>query len=186
LSVGAQAEIAQKSDQGFISGAELDVPGKTPLDVWQVLIAPAKWWNPVHSYSGDPANMYIDPQAGGCFCELLPIAKGAPDNLRRGSVEHMRVIAAMPPKLLRMSGALGPLQGEALVGTLTVVLKPLPDGGTHLTWSYVVGGYMRMKVDEIAPVVDEVMTEQFTRLAKAVVAAPAPAASADTPDPNHR
>jgi hypothetical protein len=186
LSAGAQAEIAQKSDQGFVSGAELDVPGKTPLDVWQVLIAPAKWWNPVHSYSGDPANMYIDPQAGGCFCELLPLPKGAPDNLRRGSVEHMRVIAAMPPKLLRMSGALGPLQGEALVGTLTVVLKPLPDGGTHLTWSYVVGGYMRMKVDEIAPLVDVVLVEQFTRLAKAVLAPSAAAASADTPDQNHR
>jgi hypothetical protein len=91
----------------------------------------------------------------------------------------------MPPKLLRMSGALGPLQGEALVGTLTVVLKPLPDGGTHLTWSYVVGGYMRMKVDEIAPVVDEVLVEQFNRLAKAVLAAPASAAGAGTPDETH-
>jgi hypothetical protein len=184
-SVGAQAEVVQKSDQGFITGAELDVPGKTPLDVWQVLIAPAKWWNPVHSYSGDPANMYLDPQAGGCFCELLPKPKGAPEDLRRGSVEHMRVIAAMPPKLLRLSGALGPLQGEALVGTLTVTLKPLPDGGTHLTWSYVVGGYMRMKVDEIAPVVDEVLAEQFTRLAKAALVAPAPAAGAATPDESH-
>ena len=193
LSVGARAEIVQKSDRGFITGAELDVPGKTPLEVWQVLIAPAGWWNPIHSYSGDPANMFIDPQAGGCFCELLPKPKGAPDDLRRGSVEHMRVIAAMPPKLLRMSGALGPLQGEALTGTLTVTLKALPmdgkgaGGGTHLTWSYVVGGYMRMNVDEIAPVVDEVMTEQFARLAKAAMVAPAGAAPpAASPDDEHR
>lgn len=189
LSPGARAEIVQKSDAGFVSGAEVDVPGKTPLEVWQVLIAPAKWWNPVHSYSGDPANMFIDPQAGGCFCELLPKPKGAPDDLRRGSVEHMRVIAAMPPKLLRMSGALGPLQGEALAGTLTVVLKPWSGegmkGGTHLTWTYVVGGYMRMKVDEIGPVVDQVMTEQFTRLAAAVPAAPT-AAAPTTPDEGHR
>jgi hypothetical protein len=185
LSAGAQAEIVQKSDQGFVVGAEVDVPGKTPLEVWPVLIAPATWWNPVHSWSGDAANLYLDPQAGGCFCELLPKPKGAPDNWRRGSIEHMRVIAAMPPKLLRLSGALGPLQGEALVATLTVTLRPLPDGGTHLTWSYIVSGYMRMKADEIVPLVDKVLVEQFTRMAKAAQLAPVSAAGADTPDENH-
>jgi hypothetical protein len=122
---------------------------------------------------------------------LLPKPKGVPEDLRRGSVEHMRVIAAMPPKLLRLSGALGPLQGEALAGTLTVTLKPMPDrgqnGGTHLTWSYVVGGYMRMNVEDIAPLVDKVMTEQFTRLAKAVAAGHAAAStSSDAPDETHR
>jgi hypothetical protein len=140
----------------------------------------------VHSWSGDAANLYLDPQAGGCFCELLPKPTGAPDSLRRGSIEHMRVIAAMPPKLLRMAGALGPLQGEALAATMTITLKPLPDGGTHLTWSYVVGGYMRMAVDDIAPLVDKVLVEQFTRLAKAAAAAPASAATSDTPAENHR
>ena len=187
LSVGAQAEVAQKSERGFVSGAELDVPGKTPLQVWQVLIAPATWWNPVHSWSGNAANLYLDPQAGGCFCELLPKPKGAPDDLRRGSIEHMRVIAAMPPKLLRLTGALGPLQGEALAGTLTVTLKAIPDGGTHLTWDYIVGGYMRMNVDDIAPLVDKVMVEQFTRLAKTAQAGPvAAAAKPDAPDEGHR
>lgn len=194
LSVAAGAEVVRKSDAGFVSGAELDVPGKTPLQVWQVLIAPAGWWNPLHSWSGDAANLYLDPQAGGCFCELLPRPKDAPDDVRRGSIEHMRVIAAMPPKLLRMSGALGPLQGEALAATLTVTLKPLPgkgaEGGTHVTWSYVVGGYMRMNIDEIAPLVDEVMVEQFQRLGKSALApqapaqAPAPAPS-DAPDESH-
>lgn len=186
---GARAEIVQKSDQGFISAAQVDVLGKTPWQVWQVLIAPAGWWNPVHSWSGDAANLFLDPQAGGCFCELLPKPEGAPDAARRGSIEHMRVIAAMPPKLLRLSGALGPLQGEALVGTLTIVLKPLPDegGGTHLTWSYVVGGFMRMKVDDIAPRVDEVLVDQFARLGKAAVATAAAAPPASEPaDEGHR
>jgi hypothetical protein len=184
LAVPARADIVQKSDHGFVSGAELDVPDKSPLVVWQLLIAPAGWWNPLHSWSGDAANLYLDPQAGGCFCELLPKPKGAPDDLRRGSVEHMRVIAAMPPRLLRMTGALGPLQGEALAATLTVTLKDLPGGGTHLAWSYVVGGYMRLNIEEIAPIVDSVMTEQFTRLAKAVPAAGS--ANKDTPEEGHR
>ncbi len=162
----AQAEITEKSDSGFVSGAELDVAGKTPLDVWQALIVPAGWWDPLHSWSGDAANLYLDPQAGGCFCELLPKPAGAPEELRRGSIEQMRVIAVMPSKLLRMTGALGPLQGEALTGTLTVTIKPLADKGTHLAWSYVVGGYMRLKVEQIAPIVDKVLTEQFERLAK--------------------
>lgn len=189
----ARAEVVEKSDQGFVSGAELDIPGKSPQEVWQVLVAPAGWWNPLHSWSGNSANLYLDPQAGGCFCELLPKPTGAPEESRRGSIEHMRVIAAMPPKLLRLSGALGPLQGEALAATLTVTLKALPgtghNGGTQLTWSYVAGGYMRMKIDEIAPVVDKVLTEQFSRLAQTASTAPAPAAPApdgkDAPDDVH-
>lgn len=185
--MGADAAIVQKSDYGFVSGAELDVPGKTPLEVWQVLIAPAGWWNPLHSWSGDASNLYLDPQAGGCFCELLPKPVDAPEGLRRGSIEHMRVIAAMPPKLLRLAGALGPLQGEALAGTLTVTLKPLPNGGTHLAWSYVVGGYMRMNVEDIAPIVDTVMAEQFTRLAKTASLARSTAPAEDkAPDDRHR
>ncbi len=167
LAANAQADVVQKSDAGFVVAAEQDLPAESPLDVWQALIAPAQWWNPLHSWSGDAGNLSLVPEAGGCFCEKLPPPKGAPDDMHSGSIEHMRVIAAMPPKLLRLSGALGPLQGEALTGTLTVVLKPLTGGGTHLTWSYVVGGFMRQKPDEIAPVVDKVLTEQFVRLGEA-------------------
>ena len=81
-----------------------------------------------------------------------------------GSVEHMHVVYADPQRgVLRMVGALGPLQGEGLHGTLTITLKPV-EGGTRIEWDYVVGGYMRMKSEQIAPMVDKVLGEQLQRL----------------------
>jgi hypothetical protein len=158
----ASAEITEKSDAGFVSRSSADI-AKPPMEVWTTLIAPAGWWNKAHSWSGDSANLYIDAQAGGCFCELLPLPKDSVEGARRGSVEHMRVIHANPGQVLRLTGALGQLQGEAAVGTLTIMLKPV-GGGTHIVWEYVVGGYMRFKSDEIAPAVDKVMSEQLDRL----------------------
>ncbi len=176
----AQGEVIAKSDAGFVTRATATV-AKPPIEAWLALIAPAKWWNKAHSWSGDSANLYLDPQATGCFCEFLPLPKDAPPNTRRGSVEHMHVIHSDPGKVLRMSGALGPLQGEAVNGTLTVTLKPV-EGGTRLLFEYVVGGYMRFKTDEIAPAVDGVLKGQLDRLATFIgplgEAAPEPPAPA--------
>jgi hypothetical protein len=133
--------------------------------VWKRLLAPKDWWNKAHTWSGSAEGFYIDPQANGCFCELFQ-EKGADGKLKTvGSVEHMRVIFSQPGKVLRMQGALGPLQSEAVTGTLTVAMEPLKEGtGTKLSFSYVVGGYMRYKVAEIAPAVDKVLGEQFKNM----------------------
>lgn len=163
LSGPAAAEVTASSEAGFVSRNTVEVKA-TPQDAWKALIAPAGWWNGEHTYSGDAANMWLDAQATGCFCEKLPPAKDAPAGQRPGSVEHMHVIHADTGKVLRMSGGLGPLQSEAVNGTLTITLKPV-DGGTRILWEYVVGGYMRYKTAEIAPAVDSVMAEQIGRLA---------------------
>jgi uncharacterized protein YndB with AHSA1/START domain len=164
--MAARADVTVKGATGFAVASAIDIPDKTPAEVWAALIKPNLWWDGVHSWSGDAANMFLDPQAGGCWCELLPVPKDAPDGMRRGSVEHMRVLASMPPKLLRLTGAMGPLQGEALTGTLTFTLKAMDGGGTHVTLGYVVGGFMRMPVDDIAPVVDRVLSQQLARLGR--------------------
>jgi uncharacterized protein YndB with AHSA1/START domain len=148
----AQADIVARSPQGFVVEKRLEIAAK-PDAVWQVLVAPSRWWNPEHSWSGDARNLTLDPRAGGCFCERLP---------NGGGVEHMRVIHAAPAKLLRMAGALGPLQGEALAATLSVTLTP-QGSGTVLTARYGVGGYMMMDQAQIAPAVDGVIGEQFAR-----------------------
>lgn len=126
----AAAEVVATSDAGFVTRAAITV--KTdPAATWQALIAPAGWWNGEHTYSGDAKNLYLDPQATGCFCEKLPITKDAPANTPGGSVEHMHVVYAAPSRALRMKGGLGPLQSEAVDATLTVTLKPV-DGGTRV------------------------------------------------------
>ena len=75
----------------------------------------------------------------------------------------MRVIYAAPGERLRMSGALGPLQSEAVIGTLTIDLSSAP-GGTEVSWTYVVGGNARFALPEVAGAVDMVLGEQMRRL----------------------
>ncbi len=165
LSLGAPAaaEVAAVSEAGFMIRIEAETPASKD-DAWRALIAPGKWWSSAHTYSGDAANMYLDAQASGCFCEKLPKPADAPEGQRIGSVEHMHVVYADPPQgVLRMKGGLGPLQAESVNGTLTMTVRTIP-AGSQLTWEYVVGGFMRMKNEDLAPAVDKVLSEQLERL----------------------
>ena len=166
----AAGEVAASSDAGFVSHNEVLVD-VSPSDAWSVLLRPAEWWNGEHSYSGDPVNMAIDPIAGGCFCEAIPAVDGAP----AGQIEHMRVVYVVPGSTLRLSGALGPLQSEAVTGVLTMTLEPEGEM-TRIRWDYVVGGYMRTPMGEMAPLVDRVVGEQLLRLATRLGAKIDPAA----------
>ena len=150
----ASAEVIQSSPDGF-DVHETAVVKAGRETVWAALVEPARWWNKDHSWSGDARNLTLEPRAGGCFCETLPGG---------GSAEHMRVVQARPGSLLRLKGALGPLQSEALDGVLTIELKTV-DGATSIEWTYVVGGYARFPLQEIAPAVDSVLGEQAGRLA---------------------
>ena len=159
----SQAEVVTQSPAGFVIKLSADTTA-TQNDAWKALITPNKWWSGEHTYTGDASNLWLDAQATGCFCEKLPKPTDAPAEQRMGSVEHMHVVYADPQRgVLRMVGGLGPLQGEALHGTLTITLKPI-EGGTRIEWDYVVGGYMRMNPEQIAPLVDKVLGEQLTRL----------------------
>jgi hypothetical protein len=160
----AQAEVTGLTDAGFVSRNEVTVTA-SPGDAWLETVAINRWWSGDHTYSGDAANLYLDPQATGCFCEKLPVPKDALPGQRMGSVEHAHVVYADPVRrVLRMTGGLGPLQGEAVHATLTITFKPVEGGGTTIIWNYVVGGYMRMKMADIAPIVDKVLGEQVQRL----------------------
>lgn len=158
----ARAEVIETTADRFVTRAEASV--KTPLlATWLALTKPGLWWADAHSWSGDAENMTLTPQGGGCFCERIPVGDSGNASAMEGSVRHAEVLQAFPMKVLRLSGGFGPLQGEPVSGILTITLKEI-EGGTRLLWEYNVGGPMRYKVDEIAPVVDKVMNEQLTRL----------------------
>ena len=160
----AFAEVKAASDTGF-NVIHIATVQATPDEIWKRLLTPKDYWNKAHSWSGSSAGFYIDAQANGCFCELFQETDVNGKVKTVGSVEHMRVIFAQPGKVLRMQGALGPLQSEAVIGTLTVAMEPTKqDGATRVSFSYVVGGYMRYKVAEIAPAVDQVLGEQFKNM----------------------
>ena len=160
----ALAEVKAASESGF-NVVHIASVNATPDEIWKRLVSPKDYWNKAHSWSGSSAGFYIDAQANGCFCELFQETDANGKVKTVGSVEHMRVIFAQPGKVLRMQGALGPLQSEAVIGTLTVAIAPSKDNaGTTVSFSYVVGGYMRYKVSEIAPAVDKVLGEQFKNM----------------------
>ena len=164
ISAPAAAEVKNATETGF-NVVHFAAVSAEPDIIWKRLIAPKTYWSKTHSWSGSSDGFYIDAQAGGCFCELFQEKGADGKTITTGSVEHMRVIFAQPGKVLRMQGALGPLQSEAILGTLTVAMEPLKDGkGTKLSFSYVVGGHMRYKVADIAPAVDKVLGEQFKSL----------------------
>ena len=178
----ATAKVVDQSEAGFTVAHTAQVAA-APADVWKMLRMPQNWWSKDHSWSGDGANFWLDSQAGGCFCEKLPDTGAGV-----GSVQHARVLFSKPGQMLRLSGAFGPLQGEALNGTLTIQIKATPTGSA-LRFDYVVGGYMRFKVADIAPAVDKVIGEQLIGLANALGGALPPsreekaAAAAETSAP---
>lgn len=152
----AAAEIRTSTTNGFSLESQAVVP-VAPAEAYAALGRIGSWWNSGHTYSGKAANLSLSLKAGGCFCE----------SWTGGDVEHGRVVHARTGKQLRVSAALGPLQGEAVVGTLTWTFKPVP-GGTQIVQSYVVGGYIAGGADKYAAPVDQVMTQQFVGLVSSV------------------
>lgn len=149
----ASAEVKTVSPAGFEVESKAVVPA-SPAETYNMLGSIGDWWNPAHSYSGKSGNLRLEPRAGGCFCETTDGG---------GSVEHMRVVFAQPGSMLRLQGGLGPLQGEGAIGTLTWQLKP-SGSGTEIVQTYISGGFVRGGADKLAPLVDQVLAEQLSRL----------------------
>jgi len=153
LATAARAEIVDAQPNGFEVRREA-VLSASADKVYAALAQPSQWWNKEHTWSGSAANLSLAPMAGGCFCEKLP---------NGGSVMHMTVVYAQPAQGLRLFGGLGPLQMSGATGHLGWALAE-KDGKTSLTQTYDAGGYMKGGLDKIAPIVDQVLGEQFDRL----------------------
>ena len=153
----AVAAVVDSGPAGFLVRHEAGIAAP-PARVWDALVDVARWWSPDHTWSGDAANLSLDPAPGGCFCEKLPAG---------GGVRHLTVVYAAPRSLLRLTGALGPLQGAGVAGSLTFALKATP-AGTQLTLDYSVGGYWPGGLATMAEPVDGMLGAQFARL-KALV-----------------
>lgn len=158
----ANADVVKTEATGFVVEKTVTIDA-LPDVVWETLRAPQRWWSKEHTWSGDSANLYIDSQATGCFCEKLP---------GRGSVQHARLIFVDKGKMLRMEGAFGPLQGEAIVATLTFELSPDGDKATKVKMTYVVGGYSPTGFEKLAPLVDGVLGTQLDGLKTAAETPP--------------
>jgi hypothetical protein len=156
---GAEAEIVSAGANGFSIRHVAEAPNAAPPLVWAAIADVAKWWDPMHTYSGDSRNLTLDPQVRGCFCEKLGLYAG---------IEHASVVYAQPAKTLRLNGALGPLQDFGVNGSMTLQIDPAA-GGSRITLTYNVGGYADRPLSEWATIVDEVLGGQLQRLARFVI-----------------
>ena len=154
----AHAAVVDSTQVGFLVRSEATVHA-APDSVYRALTGRiGAWWDSEHTFSGDSRNLSLDATPGGCFCESLPGG---------GGVRHLTVIFASPPRSLRLVGALGPLQGAGVAGSLTWSLSPAPDG-TKVSVEYSVGGYFPGGLPSLAPAVDAVMGGQLLRLMRFV------------------
>lgn len=150
----AFADVADSAANGLTVKLAVTIQAP-PQEVYRRLVHNVgDWWDSMHTFSGDAHNLSIDDKPMGCFCEKLPTG---------GGVRHMEVVNVDPGKTLVLSGGLGPLQSMAVTGSMTIQLAA--DGeGTKLAVVYAVTGYTPNGMSSLAPVVDSVLTQQFTRL----------------------
>lgn len=148
----AAAEVTKSEAAGFVSTHKLIIAAP-PEKVWDTIAKPSLWWSKDHSYTGDAANLSIDPRPGGCWCEKMP----------GGAIEHARTLYADRGKVFRFSGAFGPLQSGAVTATMTFALKA-EGQGTALTVTYVAGGYHPNGIQSFAAIVDQVLGAQMPGL----------------------
>jgi uncharacterized protein YndB with AHSA1/START domain len=149
------ADVVDKGPAGFTLKTTVTVAAP-PDRLFRALVDVGAWWSGDHTYTGDARNMSIAPLPGGCFCEKLPGG---------GGVEHGRVVQVKPGALLRLDGALGPLQEMGVAGSMTWQVAAAGEGST-LTMTYAVGGYAPGGLDALASLVDDVLSQQV-RLLKA-------------------
>lgn len=151
----ASAEVVNAAPDHFTLKLEAETE-LSPDEVWARLIDPKSWWLPDHTYSGDSANLSIDPVAGGLWQE----------NWDGGSVWHGSVLRAEPGKVLVLNAPFGPLQDLAVTSVWTISLDAQEGGGTRITFDHVTNGSSASALDGMAPAVDYVKSEALMSLAR--------------------
>jgi hypothetical protein len=157
----AEADVVSSAPAGFSLRIEVPV-GAPPADVYSKLFDIGRWWSDEHTYTGKASNMSLRNEAGGCFCEALTGG---------GFIRHAALEYSDKGKIVRLSGALGPLQEMGASGMLTFSLLPAAEDNpraTRLVMTYVVSGYAEKGYAALAPLVDQVLHEQVKRFRRYV------------------
>ncbi len=154
-SVPARAAVVASDATSFTIEHQAVWP-MPPAGAWAALVQWDRWWSPAHTYSGKA--QHLDPVAGGLLAERWA----------GGSVQHAVVLAAMPPKLLRLSGGFGPLQALPVNAVMDFALAP-EGAGTKIILSYRVAGPASAGLMVLAAPVDAVLGDAFARLSRFAV-----------------
>ena len=148
----ANAEVVSADAHNFVvrESVQLVVPAPEAMAAFAKV---SSWWSKDHTYSGDPANLSLDPRPGGCFCERFPTG---------GGIEHLRVTYVKPGEDIILTGALGPLLNEAVTGVMSVHVEHIA-GGSRVTIEYRAAGFAAGGGEKMADAVDGVLADQAGR-----------------------
>jgi hypothetical protein len=148
------AEVTDAGAGGFTTVNEQIVAASKDV-VWQAAIEDVSlWWSSDHTVSGDASRLSITAVPQGCFCESF--GKGA-------GVVHLTVTMVNPGVVIRLTGGLGPLGLMGVNGNMTWEFEAVEEG-THVKFTYAVGGYRAEGLDAIAEPVDYVISDALSRL----------------------
>lgn len=151
----AHAHVVASAPDALVIQVKADVALSREA-AWKRLLNIGSWWSDAHTYSGKARNITVEAKAGGCWCETWA----------GGQVEHGRVVLLMDGQMARFDTALGPLQEIGVTGAMTFTLSDSGRPGViTLTLDYKVAGSSESSLDDIAAVVDQVITEQVKRYA---------------------
>jgi uncharacterized protein YndB with AHSA1/START domain len=146
--------VLESSDTHYRLAHEASTP-LAPAALWERLVNPSRWWNPLHSFSGEADNLHLDAHAGGLWRE----------DWEGGSVAHGRVLQVRDGELLRLEAPFGPLQGIGAYVIWTITLTPGEHGGSTVTFQEVATAPPGSGLDKLAGAVDGVKAEALARLA---------------------
>jgi len=151
----ADGEVIVVGDNGFQVRITRQA-GPPPEQVYDSIVHNiGKWWSPDHTWSGDASNLSIDLRRAA-FVETLPDG---------GFCRHMEVVFHQPGSTLRMTGSLGPLQEMGLNGAMTFKTTA-KDGKTEIELKYNVNGFSPDGFEQLAELVNLVLTQQMDRLVR--------------------
>jgi uncharacterized protein YndB with AHSA1/START domain len=146
LAAPATASVVHADNHGFEVSQSVDVK-LSAADALAAFTRVSSWWMSDHTYSGNTANLSLDPRPGGCLCERFPGG---------GGVEHLRVTYFEPGKILILTGAMGPLLHEAVNGVL-IIHVDAAQGGSRLTIDYRASGFANGGGGKFAAMVDRML-----------------------------
>ena len=144
----ASAEVIARTADSFTLRFERRTEG-LPAVIATLMGRPELWWDGAHSYSGDAANLTVDMQVGGCWCETLP----------DGSDFHHGTVLAIAEDRLVFDAPFGPMHGKTTRADL-VIAWPENDSGRAVVWTLTIEG---SGLGAFADPVDGVMGAAFAR-----------------------
>ena len=137
----AGAEVSSSAAGGFVTRHSVRVAA-TRAELYRAFVDDVgKWWDAERTVSGNPAGLYIDARAQGCFCEVLGADAG---------FVHLTVTFVNPQVMLRFTGGLGPIGLLGATGNMTIEFVDA-DAGTDVVVEYAVGGFAPEGLDTLAP-----------------------------------